>query len=246
MIYTGKILQAAGGEGADLDIITAAASDVKEGKVILGPDGNPIEGTMAAVAGRTVTPGKANQTVISAGQWASGNIVVAGDADLIAANIKKGVNLFGVTGTFEGYVPSDNDLYLRGNNIAGWTTSDDNKISFESGGILVKSNSDVGIRTPKSYNLTPYTKLNVQHKWNISELSDGSCYLTLKLSLGTTSTVFSLFSEVDVKGYSDKVWREVTTSFDITNCNYTRYLFVSFDVVGSSASQGWVYRIWLS
>ena len=94
-----KIIMTGGGEALDLDVITAAAADVKAGTVIVDKDGNPINGTMAAVAGKTVTPGKANQTVISAGQWASGNIVVAGDADLIAANIKKGVNLFGVTGT---------------------------------------------------------------------------------------------------------------------------------------------------
>jgi hypothetical protein len=35
-------------------------------------------------------------------------------------NIKKGVNIGGVVGTFEGYVPTATDLYSYGNNIAGW------------------------------------------------------------------------------------------------------------------------------
>lgn len=99
VINTGKILRPGGGESVDLDIITAVAADVKAGKVIVDKDGNPISGTMAAVAGRTVTPGKANQTVISAGKWASGNIIVAGDSDLVAANIARGKNIFGVNGS---------------------------------------------------------------------------------------------------------------------------------------------------
>ena len=98
-----KIIMTGGGGTVDLDVITAAAADVKSGKVIVDKEGNPINGTMAAVAGRTVTPGTSNQTVISVGQWASGNIIVAGDADLKATNIKSGIHLFGVSGSCKEY-----------------------------------------------------------------------------------------------------------------------------------------------
>ena len=47
-------------------------------------------------AGGTITPGTSGQTV-AAGYWSSAN-TVSGDADLIAGNIKSGVNIFGVTG----------------------------------------------------------------------------------------------------------------------------------------------------
>lgn len=38
-------------------------------------------------------------------------------------NIKKGVNMGGVIGTFEGYVPTANDLYLRGNNVKAFQSN---------------------------------------------------------------------------------------------------------------------------
>lgn len=52
-------------------------------------------------AGKTVTPGRTQQTAVASGRYTTGTVYVAGDADLKAANIKKGVNIFGVTGTLE-------------------------------------------------------------------------------------------------------------------------------------------------
>lgn len=44
----GKIwIPGGGGGGADLDVVTAAADDVLSGKVIVGPDGEPLTGTLA-------------------------------------------------------------------------------------------------------------------------------------------------------------------------------------------------------
>lgn len=47
------------------------------------------------------TPTTYDQT-ISAGTYCSGKQTIKGDADLVAGNIKSGVNIFGVTGTFSG------------------------------------------------------------------------------------------------------------------------------------------------
>lgn len=62
----------------------------------------------------TIIPSTANQTAISAGYYASGNVIVAGDPNLQAGNIKKGARIFGVTGTFEGLVSSPYYLWRRG------------------------------------------------------------------------------------------------------------------------------------
>ena len=43
----GRLWIPGSGGGADLDVITAAASDVRKGKVIVDKDGNPLTGTMA-------------------------------------------------------------------------------------------------------------------------------------------------------------------------------------------------------
>lgn len=56
--------------------------------------------TQAAV---TITPGTAKKTACAAGRWTTGAIVCAGASTLKAANIKKGVTIFGVTGTWQGF-----------------------------------------------------------------------------------------------------------------------------------------------
>ena len=45
----GMILMPGGGGGIDLDVVTATAKDIWEGKVIVGPDGEPIIGTMPII-----------------------------------------------------------------------------------------------------------------------------------------------------------------------------------------------------
>lgn len=48
---------------------------------------------------KTITPSRNRQTAISAGKYATGKIVVAGDANLVPQNIQNGITIFGVTGT---------------------------------------------------------------------------------------------------------------------------------------------------
>lgn len=50
----------------------------------------------------TITPSASSQTAVAAGTYTTGAITVAGDSDLVASNIKSGVSIFGVTGTYAG------------------------------------------------------------------------------------------------------------------------------------------------
>lgn len=52
-------------------------------------------------AAATYTPGTSNQTIAS-GQYLSGAQTIKGDANLLAGNIKSGVSIFGVAGSYEG------------------------------------------------------------------------------------------------------------------------------------------------
>lgn len=54
---------------------------------------------LTTMAGKTVTPTTYDFTLVPSGTYAIGDINVAGDANLISANIKSGVNIFGVTGS---------------------------------------------------------------------------------------------------------------------------------------------------
>lgn len=53
-------------------------------------------------AGKTVTPTTYAQTAVASGRLTTGAVTVAGDANLAAANIKSGVSIFGVAGSYAG------------------------------------------------------------------------------------------------------------------------------------------------
>ncbi|MFX3672866.1 MAG: phage tail protein [Paenisporosarcina sp.] len=80
-----------GGEG------TALAADVLASKTFTNDTGEVVTGTMPNNGGAaTITPGTAN--VVKPAGYYSGAQTIAGDADLVAANIKAGINIFGVAG----------------------------------------------------------------------------------------------------------------------------------------------------
>ena len=95
----GKLIIPNIGNNINLDNITATSNDILSGKIGIDNKGNIINGNIPIQGGGTIIPKTTNQTIVSSGKYINGNIIVQGDSDLIAANIKKGVNIFGVTGT---------------------------------------------------------------------------------------------------------------------------------------------------
>ena len=63
-------------------------------------------------AAQTITPGTADQT-LAAGQYLSGAQTIKGDANLVAGNIKSGVIIFGVAGTYEGSGGASGDIQAQ-------------------------------------------------------------------------------------------------------------------------------------
>lgn len=57
-------------------------------------------------AAQTITPGTSDQK-ISSGRYLTGTQTIKGDANLVAENIKKGVSIFGVSGSYEGTAGED-------------------------------------------------------------------------------------------------------------------------------------------
>lgn len=80
--------------------IPIAASSVLNGRTGF-VNGARVDGSISSKSAATYTPGTANQT-IAAGQYLSGAQTILGDADLVAENIKDGVEIFGVTGSYSG------------------------------------------------------------------------------------------------------------------------------------------------
>lgn len=98
--------------GTNTLTLTKAVSitpSVSAGYISSGTAGNVTVALTASVttkAAATITPGTSNQTIAS-GTYLTGTQTIAGDADLIASNIKSGVNIFGVAGTYSGLDTSD-------------------------------------------------------------------------------------------------------------------------------------------
>lgn len=80
---------------------------------------------------KTITPSTASQIAVSSGYYTGGNITVAGDANLIAGNIKSGTSIFGVTGTYEGSGGSSGDTSVEDGLITKTLTNYTNdRVSF--------------------------------------------------------------------------------------------------------------------
>lgn len=74
---------------------------VTAGYVSSGTAGNASVSLTASVttkAAATITPGTSNQEIAS-GTYLTGKQTISGDANLVAANIKSGVSIFGVSGS---------------------------------------------------------------------------------------------------------------------------------------------------
>lgn len=97
----------------------ATAADMRNGKQLIDQNGQPLTGTMPNVTVSTPSISVNGNGLITASGNVSGNGYVtsgaktktlqlssAHDPQFIAANIKQGVNIFGVTGTYQGGKPS--------------------------------------------------------------------------------------------------------------------------------------------
>lgn len=202
------------GGGADLDPVTATATDVRKGKTIVDKDGNPIGGTMPDIAGRTITPTTSQQT-LNGGGYLTGDIVVPGFTPPSANVIKKGyvLNLFGIkiTGSFEGWVPTPQDLYYNGTNPAGFTINS-NCAAFQNTRIVMTSEpSSYEINTiqfTKSYNVQSYSKLIFEGQFDSIGTSSTS-NRTLKIYIKDNDSYVASFSAMDA--------HLTSVTLDITN-----------------------------
>ena len=101
--------------------ISVTPEQVLSGQTFFSTDGawGPADGTMPDNGAVRITPGRRAKTIAAGYHNGSGKVV--GDTDLSAANIKKGVTIFGVTGTAAGSTGNAADA----NVLKGRTYSND-------------------------------------------------------------------------------------------------------------------------
>lgn len=99
-VLEGLLTELESGSSLDTSDATAAAADILKDKTAY-VNGQKVTGTITSVNAQTITPTTTDQTV-NGNVFLVGAIIVAGDANLLAENIKSGVTIFGVTGTYTG------------------------------------------------------------------------------------------------------------------------------------------------
>lgn len=103
----------------------ASTSDVLSGKTFTSSAGLKATGSIPSKTAATYTPGTADRT-ISSGQYLSGTQTIKGDANLVAENIKSGVPIFGVEGSYTSDatatasdIVSGKTAYVNGEKVTG-------------------------------------------------------------------------------------------------------------------------------
>lgn len=236
---------------ASKNLSATAATILKDRTAMV--NGAVVTGTIPSQGGSTTTPGTANKTIVTAGKYVTGNVVVAGSGNLKPEYIKKGVNIFGVVGTWSGYVATATDLYLRGNNRIGFSASTVGAFTFESGQISIRQN---GFLNFGNINFTGYTKLFIEGNFigkqtyqQPSEMSTSierpiipplqpSTDSKLILTISKNGEIYARINQtVNTSGVQ-------TFSYDITNLQMNinnESNIHALNITGST-----IYRIWLA
>lgn len=111
MIYLSHIIS-----GSKLPSLSnpGTASDLLSGKQLINENGEIVIGSIPSQSGTTITPGISQKIACSSGRYTTGNIYVAGDANLKTENIKSGVSIFGINGSLES-VETVNGVFITKN-----------------------------------------------------------------------------------------------------------------------------------
>lgn len=174
--------------------------------------------------------GVRNAHYLNGVNWIQGNI-----SNFYAGNIKKGVNMGGLVGTFEGYIPTAKDLYLRGNNLAGWykASGTSTMVIFDAGQISIGGSATywMQIASANAINITGFNSLNIE-----GYTSYGSDAIK-KIELLRTDNGMRLGQlNITGSGAGNYVY-----SFNVSTYQISATLRLDFFQMG-----GAIYRIWLS
>lgn len=183
---TNFILQGEGGSG------TAQPADVLSGKTFTNDAGEQI-GTMPNRGAYNITPGTSN--IIIPQGYHNGSGIVYGDPNLIAANIKTGVSIFGVTGILTKQLrlyQTPSEVFKIGCNInvTGSMSSSADYVSLDvTNGVTgyVGLDADTSLATINSVDLTGLSQLKIT--WELTcDNSSFNSYLYAYFIVSTSQT----------------------------------------------------------
>ena len=245
-----------GGKVTAKDLVSQTPGDATAAQIWDGRkawvNGQQVMGTLATQGGSTTIPGTAAKTIVTPNKIVTGNIAVAGDPNLIPANIKKDAVIFGVRGIHSGYVSSPTDLYLRGNNIKNFISVYDinGDLIFDVGQITYQKTTSSsygygGTITSDLVDVSGFSKLNVE--CNVPR--DGGCsWILLGLSASKLTGDWSNTGKYNLTSitHNNPPLGNHVLSLDISAINK-----LASAVIKATGGLGpgpalYVYRVWLS
>ena len=190
----------------------AVASNVLSGKTFINSTGQTITGTMANNGTKTITP-KASAQTLGAGDY--DKVTINGDADLVAANIVSGKNIFGVTGTavVQTTVKAGNTYYMVDNitmtaldsirKYGGYLNASDYMVN-NNNYILYKYNSPVTGKVRISYNISSESK-HYKHQLKVYNKSGTVTWKSTELVI-TSGSIITNDISVEIGGLIEVCW----------------------------------------
>ncbi len=221
------------------DDATATTSDVLATKTFY-QGGVKRTGNIPSKGAATITPSTVNQT-IAAGQYLSGIQTIAGDPDLVAANILSGKNIFGVAGALDLGFRNNRKLFVDFSYYDPAIYVSDNPLPSEYYKVNPTKNLVYAVQLRKDgsgyytggfgweVDVTGFTKLCY-----VGQQIDNAFYMALftqrprnpRGEVSATSVLLSgLYHEVDISAYSGTYWASIYTK---TDCFYAEVECVGF------------------
>ena len=174
-----------------------------------------VNQSLTTQGAKSVTPKTTNQTACSANRWTTGTITIVGSSNLTAGNIKNGVTIFGVKGTFTGWVDRERIIFNSKNNVVSGCT-------YEVGGYYNGNNNWATSWCYINFDESLTRGWNVIWFWAGFGSQDSVYVRTYTAASGTTSPL--------------SMWhnQEAGTAFDSNNVSYISIDNISLHRDGTS------------
>lgn len=158
---------------------------------------NSSSGTLnlSTKSAQTYTPGTSNQT-ISSGKYLTGTQTISGDSNLVAGNIKNGVTIFGVTGTYSGGGGGSYDIWTN------WPAANTNSTSSS----MTALGDSFTVTTAGSYKINAsIVRSSTSNSGSAKIYKNGSEISGASTSWNSTNSNYSLISTTQTLAVGDVI-----------------------------------------
>ena len=165
-----------------------ATSKVKTSGYISTSETKTASYTISTYLGGEYTPTKASQTVSLTGKYCTGNVVIKGDNNLVSANIKNGISIFGVAGSYTG----DGGNVISITSSRTWNSTLDSSFDYHRIAYLSIPTSAKYVMCMATSTNGTYDSSNASNPDSVEainfDVTNKTCYIRTSSSLSTVET----------------------------------------------------------